>query len=266
MSTLPKMFQTTTEQEQNSEDNRFIASIVSRSLLTRQSIARKLSLVGITVFEYRHVDALLQSVDSAAPHLVLIDSDDQELEWTALVSLLKMLIDRTYVILLVSSLNADHTVEAAINGVAAIFVKPYKEEEHTERILDLMNDIRRISPKRLLPRYTPDLKAQIHLEYLPSNDGVIFPIEVRNISQKGAQLLLPYGDFAKELQPGSSGFPATLLLGALRVGVYLRVVYRQGRTVGVVFEHIGDRRKAFATLIRELSNRALGDIAGDRRW
>ena len=126
MSTLPKMFQTTTEQEQNSEDNRFIAAIVSRSLLTRQSIARKLSLVGITVFEYRHVDALLQSVDSAAPDLVLIDSDDQELEWTALVSLLKMLIDRTYVILLVSSLNADHTVEAAINGVAAIFVKPYK--------------------------------------------------------------------------------------------------------------------------------------------
>jgi len=266
MSTLPKMFQTTTEQERNSEDNRFIAAIVSRSLLTRQSIARKLSLVGITVFEYRHVDALLQSVNSAAPDLVLIDSDGQALEWNALVSLLKILSDRTHLILLVSSLNVDHTIEAANNGVAAIFIKPYKEEEHTERVLNLLNDIRQISPKRLLPRYTPDLTAQIHLEYLPSDDGVIFPIEVRNISQKGAQLLLPYSGFAKELQPGSSGFPATLVLGTSRVGVYLRVVYREGRIVGVVFEHIGDRRKAFTTLIRELSKRALGDIAGDRRW
>jgi hypothetical protein len=86
----------------------------------------------------------------------------------------------------------DHTIEAANNGVAAIFIKPYKEEEHTERVLGLLNDIHQVSPKRFLPRFTPDLTAQIHLEYLPLDEWLVFPKEVSNISQKGAKLRLPY--------------------------------------------------------------------------
>jgi len=43
-------------------------------------------------------------------------------------------------------MTVDQTVEAADIGVAAVFIKPFKEEEHSVRILDLLNSIRGVVP------------------------------------------------------------------------------------------------------------------------
>jgi DNA-binding NarL/FixJ family response regulator len=266
MSSLHELIQTTVEQDLSLEDRRPTVAVVSKSLLSGQSIARKLSLVGVNVFEYRHFDALFENIDLSPPDIVLIDPAGQELEWRALVSLLRIFSERSRVVLLAASMNVDQAVEAANSGVAAIFIKPYKEEEHTERVLGLVNEIQGVAPGRLQPRFTPRPESEIHVYYLTSDDWLAFPMEVRNIGEKGARLCLPYREFAAELQPGSSGFPATLAIGSARISLYLRVVHREGGTIGVLFERIGAGRKVLESFIRDLHTQAFGGSRNRRRW
>ncbi len=266
MSSLQDLIQTTAEQDLSFDREGSTIAVVSKSMLSRQSIARKLSLIGLTVFEYQHFDALFQNTDLQPPDIVLIDTAGQELEWKTLVALLKIFAERSRVILLVASMNVDQTVEAANSGVAAIFIKPFKEEKHTERVLDLLNKIQGIAPRRLQPRFTLGPESEIRLDYLPLEDWLAFPLGVRNISQRGAELRLPYGEFAGELQPGSSGFPATLAIGTSRISLYLRVVHRKGEIIGVVFEHLGAGRKALESFVRNLYTEAFGGNRSRRGW
>jgi DNA-binding response OmpR family regulator len=266
MTSVHEQIQTSAKQDLGLEEKGSSVAIVSKSLLSRQSIARKLNVLGITVFEYRHFDALFQSTDLQPPDVVLIDTAAQELEWKALVSLLKIFSERTQVILLVSGINEDQAIEAARSGVAAIFVKPFKEEEHDERILDLLNQIHDIIPKRLQPRFTPNPETEVRLDYIPLDDWLVFPMEVRNISLKGAQLRLPYGDFAGELQPGSSRFPAILVVGRTRISLYLHVVHREKGTIGVEFQHLGAGHKVLEYFVRNLHIQSFGEDKRLRRW
>jgi DNA-binding NtrC family response regulator len=59
---------------------------------------------------------------------------------------LKIFSELSRVVLLTGSMTVDQTVEAADIGVAAVFIKPFKEEEHSVRILDLLNSIRGVVP------------------------------------------------------------------------------------------------------------------------
>jgi DNA-binding response OmpR family regulator len=266
MSGLQDLIQTTVGQDLSFEWEGSTMAIVSKSLLSRQSIARKLGLIGLTVFEYQHFDALFENADLQPPDIVLLDTAGQELEWKTLVALLKIFSQRSRVILLAASMNVDQTVEAANSGVAAIFIKPFKVEKHSERVLDLLNEIHGIAPRRLQPRFTPGPESEVRLDYLPLEDWLAFPIGVRNISQRGAELRLPYGEFAGELQPGGSGFPATLAIGTARISLDLRVVHRKGETMGVVFERLGAGRKALEYFIRDLYTEAFGGNGSRRRW
>lgn len=253
-------------QAPGSEPAAFTAAVVSKSLLLRQSIARKLGLAGITVFEHRHFDALFHNVDEQLPEVVLIDTAEQELGWKVLVSLLKIFSPRSRVVLLTGSMTVEQTVQAGNIGVAAVFIKPFKEEEHSVRILDLLNSIHGIVPKRLQPRLSPGPDTVIRLEYLPMDDWLAFPMEVRNISQHGAQLRLPHEEFAGELQPGSAGFPAVLMVGYERVPLNLRIVHREGGIVGVAFDHLGAGGKLLETFFRDLRIHTFGPGGNHRRW
>jgi DNA-binding response OmpR family regulator len=266
MSSLREPIPTPIEQTPGPEPVAFTLAVVSKSLLSRQSIARKLGLAGITVIEHQHFDALFHSADEQPPEVVLIDTAEQELGWKALVSLLKIFSERSRVVLLTGSMTVDQTVEAADIGVAAVFIKPFKEEEHSVRILDLLNSIHGIVPERLQPRLSPWPDTAIRLEYLPTDDWLVFPMEVRNISQHGAQLRLPYEEFAGELQPGSAGFPAVLMIGYERVSLRLRVMHREGGIVGVAFDHLGAGGKVLESFFRDLRTQAFGACRNHRRW
>ena len=266
MSSLHEQSQKIEEQDRDLEEKGFSVAIISKSLLTRLSIARKLGVIGVSIFEFQHFDDLFQSTNLQPPDVILIDTDTQDLQWKALVSLLKIFSKRTQIVLLVSGMNIDQALEAAHNGVAAIFVKPFKEEEHNQRILDLLTQIHNITPKRLQPRFTPGRETKISLDYIPSDDWLVLPLQVRNISLEGAQLRLPFVNFAGELQPGRSGFPATLVVGRARISLYLQVVYRKGRTIGVVFEHLGAGHRVLEYFIRNLRIQFFGAKTRRGKW
>jgi hypothetical protein len=91
-------------------------------------------------------------------------------------------------------------------------------------------------------------------------------MEAWNISQRGAQLRLPYEELAGELQPGSAGFPAVLTVGYERVSLRLRVVHREGGIVGVAFGHLGAGGKVLESFFRDLRTQAFGAGRNHRRW
>jgi hypothetical protein len=241
-------------------------AVVSRSLLLRRSIDRRLGLLGVTVFGYDHFDSLFQGNGRLQPEVVLIDTAGQELPWEALVSLLRIFSGQSRIVLLAASMNVAQTVQAAERGVAAILIKPYRAEGHTGRILDLLLQARGIEPKRLQPRFTPDGGVQLSMDYLPMSDWPAFPMEVKNISGKGARLRLPCGEYAGELKPGMAGFPATLTIAAKKISLTLRVAHRERQTIGVVFGGSGRGLAVLENFIHSLSTEVFGEAGGQRRW
>jgi FixJ family two-component response regulator len=266
MSSLHEPIQSMVEQDLGDEVSRYTVAVVSKSLLLRRSITSRLNLVGVTVFAHAHFDALFQGSHPPQPDIVLIDTTGQELPWKALVSLLKIFSGRSRAVLLAASMNVDQAMEAGASGVRAILIKPYKAEQHTGRILDLLLEAHRITPKRLQPRFSPVAEAELRVDYLPMDDWLLFPVLVDNISEKGAQLHMPYGEYAGEFQPGSSGFPATLAIGTARISLNLRVVHREGETVGVAFDGLGTGRRVLDSFIEDMRRQALGDGGSRRRW
>jgi hypothetical protein len=104
------------------------------------------------------------------------------------------------------------------------------------------------------------------LDFLPINDWPVFPIEVNNISGKGARLHLPYREYAGELQPGRFGFPATLAVATAQVSLNLRVVYRERENVGVVFDGPGSGRRALESFIHDMGSQVVEDGGSRRCW
>jgi DNA-binding NarL/FixJ family response regulator len=262
---MRSLFQIAEDQDRDSQYESFAVAVVSKSPLIRYSIARKLGIVGIEVSEHRHFDSLFHTAGSSPPDLVLIDTQYQELDWKALVSLLKIFHPSTHVILLASGMDAEQAADAARNGVAAIFIKPFKEEKHTERVLELLYRFRRITPKRLLPRFNTEQEAQVCLEYLPIDHSTAVTLAVMDISHKGAGVALPRG-LAAELEPGSSGCYAALVIRGAEIPVRFRVVHREGRRMGIFFEHLGGHGAALTSFLSELTDRAFGKPTRRARW
>jgi DNA-binding response OmpR family regulator len=266
MYSLHEPIQRTVEQNLDYEESGSAVAVISKSLLLRRWITRTLRLVGFTAFGLSHFDALFHGLDRRLPDIVLIDTAGQELPWKALVGLLKIFSRRSRVVLLAAGMNVERAVEAAGSGVAAILVKPYRAQRHTERILDLLLEARGTAPKRLRPRFSPAPEADLRLDYLPIDDWLAFPMGIDNISEKGAQLRLPHDEYAGELQPGEAGFPATLAIGTVRISLNLRVVHREERTVGVVFEGLGTHRRVLDSFIEDMRSQTLGDGTASRGW
>jgi DNA-binding response OmpR family regulator len=263
---VPIQSESTVEQDLGYRESGSSVAVISKSLLLRRSIDRRLGLLGVTVCGYTHFDSLFQGSGRLQPDIILIDTADQELPWKALVSLARIFSRQSRIVLLAASMNVAQTVEAAERGVAAILIKPYRAEGHTGRILDLLLQARGIEPKRLQPRFTPNSGAKLRMDYLPVSDWPAFPMEVINISRKGAQLHLPYGEYAWELQPGRSGFPAALAVAMAQISLNLRVVYRERRSVGVVFDGPGSGSGVLDTVIHDLRSQVVEGGASRRFW
>lgn len=77
--------------------------------------------------------------------------------------------------------------------------------------------------------------------------------------------MLPYREYAWELQPDRSGFPATLTVATAQISLNLRVMHRERGSVGVEFDGPGSDSRVFDSFIEDMRGQIV-EGGASRRW
>ncbi len=241
-------------------------ALVSRSLLLREALLQRLSLLSVEVAAVSDFEALAREVDRSHPALVLVDGDGWEQNWEVLVRGLELNSRGLPGLLLVGSLNVDQLLEAPSLGLGTVLLKPFKPEEHTARIYDLFLRAQARTARRAHPRYFPAGGPRLEMEILPEGDWVALRLAVRDISGGGAGIELPDPPAAAALAPGSRWAVASLVVGGARASVGFRVVHRSRQTIGVAFEQLFDRNGTFRDALQGFDRQVFGSVVPRRSW
>ncbi len=180
-------------------------AMVSRSLLLREALARRLSRLGVGIAAVSDFETLVREIESERPALVLVDGDGWEQRWDALIRGLELKKRGVSALLLIASLSVDQVLEAPSLGIGTVILKPFKPEEHTARIYDLLLGARALTARRAHPRYVPTNGQGLEMEILPEGDWVTLRLPVLDICDGGARIELPELPAAARLVPGSRG-------------------------------------------------------------
>lgn len=241
-------------------------AMVSRSLLLREALVQRLSLLSVEVAAVSDFEALARGIESDRPALVLIDGDGWERDWEVPVRRLELRRRGLPGLLLIGSLNVDQLLEAPSLGVGTVLLKPFKPEEHTARIYDLFLGAQARTARRAHPRYIPSDGQRLEMEILPEGDWVARRLTVRDISGGGAGIELPDPPAAAALAPGSRLAVASLVVAGARASVAFRVVHRSRQTIGVAFEQLIDRSGTFRETLQGFDRQVFGSVVPHRSW
>jgi CheY-like chemotaxis protein len=241
-------------------------AVLSRSLLLREALARRLALLNVEITAVADFEALARELQSDRPALVLVDGDGWERPWDALIRGLKLKRKGIPALLLIASLNVEQVLEAPALGISAVLLKPFKPEEHTARIYDQFLGAQAQTARRAHPRYVPSDGQGLEMEILPEGDWVPRKLPVLDISAGGARMELPDPPAAARLVPGSRWAAANLGVGAARAGVSFRVVHRAPRSIGVAFEQLIDKSGAFREALQRFDRQVFGSVLPRRAW
>ena len=91
-------------------------AVVSRSLLVREALVRRLSPLGVRVAAASRFDTLVREIEGGAPDLVLIDGDGWERPWNELVGELDLRRRGVQGLLLVSSMSVGQALGPFVAG------------------------------------------------------------------------------------------------------------------------------------------------------
>jgi CheY-like chemotaxis protein len=241
-------------------------AVLSRSLLLREALARRLALLSVEITAVGDFEALARELASDRPALVLVDGDGWEQRWEALIRGLKLRSKGVPALLLVASLNVDQVLEAPALGIGAVLLKPFKPEEHTARIYDQFLGAQAQAARRAHPRYAPHDSQAMEMEILPEGDWVAWRLPVWDISAGGARMQLPDPPAAARLVPGSRWAVANLGVGGARASLSFRVVHRAPRSIGVAFEQLVDKSGAFREALQGFDRQVFGSVLPRRAW
>jgi CheY-like chemotaxis protein len=241
-------------------------ALVSRSLLLREALGRRLSLLGMGIASVSDFEALAREIESGSPDLILVDGDGWEQPWEVLLRSGELGAKGIPVLLLIASMDVEQVLQASSLGVAAVILKPFKPEEHTARIFDLCLEAQDLAARRAHPRYVPADGQRLEMEILPEQDWVKCRLSVLEVSSGGARIELPDPPAAAGLVPGSRWAVASLAVGGARTSVTFRVVHRTRNTFGVAFEQVIDRNRAFQEALQDLDRSVFGSLVPRRHW
>jgi CheY-like chemotaxis protein len=241
-------------------------AVLSRSLLLREALARRLALLNVEITAVADFEALARELQSDRPALVLVDGDGWERPWDALLRGLKLKRKGIPALLLIASLNVEQVLEAPALGISAVLLKPFKPEEHTARIYDQFLGAQARTARRAHPRYVPSDGQALEMEILPEGDWVARRLPVLDISAGGARMELPDPPAAARLVPGSRWAVANLGIGGARAGISFRVVHRAPRSIGVAFEQLIDKSGAFREALQGFDRQVFGSVLPRRAW
>jgi DNA-binding NarL/FixJ family response regulator len=241
-------------------------AIVSRSPLLREAVSQRLALLGAAIAAAADFQALARLLEGERPALVLLDGDGWEEPWDQALRGLQLRRRGIPVLLLIASLGLEQLRDASSLGIATVMLKPFKPEEHTARIHDLLLGTRALTARRAHPRYVSAEGPRLQLEVLPEGDWVARRLRLLDVSAGGARMELPDPPAAARLLPGSRWAVASLVVGGARASVAFRVVHRSGRSIGVAFEQLVDRGGAFRDALQVFARQVFGFVPPRRSW
>lgn len=241
-------------------------AIVSRSLLVREALVQRLSLLGVETSALPDFEVLGRELGGYAPALVLVDGDGWDQPWDRLVRRLDLRKKGVPGLLLISRLDVNQVLEAPSLGVGTVILKPFKPEEHTARVYDLFLAAQARTPRRAHPRYALGNGQPLEMEILPEGDWVARRLPVLDISGGGARIELPDPPAAAGLAPGSRWAVAGLAAAGARASVSFRVVHRSRRSVGIAFEQLADRSGALREVLQGFERQVFGSVVPRRGW
>ena len=233
--------------------------VVGKTLIARQPVAQALETLDFQVIEASEIAGAVSAVHAAQPALVVMDADGMAREWRMLATAAGAEPMRPALALLTSRFNFINVHDAQALRVAAVIVKPFRREEHTERLLDLALRQRGIKARRSAPRFAvpKDTKAELRCGLAGSVD--IFP--VLNLSEGGAKVIAE-----ATWEPYDDSPPSTLTWGSVQLTVSIEVVHRQEFGAGIRFTKIWEGASRMLRALDERQARALGQRRKKRKW
>jgi hypothetical protein len=243
---------------------------ISRLHMVRKQVAESFEPLGYWVKTYGDYNKPVGELPVFNPSVIMLDGDGCGDEWLGFLDRLQTF--QGAIILFKSHIDFNQTREAATRGVSSIIVKPFKPTEHVEKIHHFIDNKLRIEEKRTKPRFyfQEDFNAKIQYYVAGGRDLNIMPLE--NITDQGATVILKDQRYREELRPGRRIVGATLLLGAAKIPLSFRVVFRERNRAGVLFQEMRKSRHAFQKVIQGFMDQVFG-VAGpsdqverEKRW
>jgi CheY-like chemotaxis protein len=233
--------------------------VIGKTLIARQPIAQALDTLDFQVIEASEIAEAVSAVRATRPVLIVLDADGMAREWRMLAAAAGAQPQRPALVLLTSKFNFDDVHDAQALRVAAVIVKPFRREEHTERLLDLALHQRNIRAQRFAPRFAipRDTKAELRIGRAGSAD--IFP--VMNIAEGGAKVVAEAA-----WEPAKDGPPVTLSWGNVQLEVSVELIHRQLDGAGIRFVKIWEGAPKILRALEERQARALGQRRKKRKW
>jgi CheY-like chemotaxis protein len=241
----------------------FRAVVVANTHLVRQLIVPCLLPLGGQVREFAQLADLVARINALAPDLLVIDTDGISREWRALAGAIHTSARPIPLVLLASRFGFGDAHDAFALGVSSVILKPYRREEHTARLYDLVLKHRGIRARRSEPRLVlaAELSPRVDFEdrHGPGSAAVV------DLSHAGIGVsIVPDGGDRMEL--GSFIANAAIVAGEVRASLTAQVVYRGHERAGLQVRSWDEGKPRLARLIDETSARAFGPRRGKRKW
>jgi len=234
------------------------AVVIGKTLLVRQPIAQSLETLDFHVIEASQVSETPPIFQVSMPALVVMDVDGMAREWRMLAAGLSARTGGSALVLLASRFNFDDVHDAQGLHVAGVIVKPFRREEHTERLIDLALRQRQLKPKRSAPRFAVPKDTKAELRIGQAGRVELFP--VTNIGEGGAKIMGESG-----WEPEQGGPPVTLSWGSVQLEASIELVHRQRDGAGIRFARIFDGAPKLGRALDERRARAFGPLGRKKR-
>jgi DNA-binding NarL/FixJ family response regulator len=237
----------------------FRAVVVATTHLVRQLVGPCLTPLGGQLYEFSELEGLAPRINEIDPELIVLDIDGTGRQWRAAAATLNSIPRPAPLVLLAGRFGFDDAHEALALGVASVILKPYRREEHTERLYDLVLKRRGIRPRRSEPRLVPPHGQPLRAEWQDATGRNSAP--VRDISSEGLGVApedaLDKGAFVPAVEVSVRGE---------NVGFSARVVDRARGRAGLRVIAWTQGRPRWIRLLEELHTRAFGEGRARRKW
>jgi hypothetical protein len=240
------------------------AVILGNILLVRQPIAQSLGALDFVAFESSEFSHALSALDHASPSLVVMDVDGMTREWRMLAARLFAKRGTTALVLVASRFSFDDAHDAMSLSVAGVIMKPFRNSQHTGRLLDLALRHMHVKARRSTARFTVPEGVRPALRLAGSKGEFVLPL--KNISERGAAIDMNENGGGSILHPGGFFPLATLSWGEVQLETAIEVVHCDTQLAGIRFSRIFDGAPRFLRALEERQERAIGPQEMKRKW